>query len=198
MANKLVYIIVFTIAFLFVTVSIILVNEQFTNIFEFDFTSVQEKPKIVKKTKTEITQDLKTYITNELKGELLDSIYAIGGTPRVDTVVADVRKDPTFADSIKKISSKIETIEKELIAKNNEILNLTSVKKANKDSAYVKWKTDIVKIYESMDSKAAARIIQNLEDNLAKDILFSMKKKKAAEIIMKLNPETASRLTRME
>lgn len=198
MANKIVYLIVFLIAFLFVTVSIILLNERYTNIFEFDFSVTDKKPVIVKKTKTDITQDLKTYITDELKGELLDSIYAIGGKPRVDTVYADVRKDPVFADSIKKINTKIQIIEQELISKNTEIQDLKALKKANRDSAYVKWKADMVKIYESMDSKAAARIIQNLEENLAKDILFSMKKKKAAEIIMKLNPETASRLTRME
>jgi len=198
MTSKIVYTIVFLMAFLLVTISIIIMNDHYTNIFAFDFRPAAEIDSKQKKNNIpKGPEDLKTLIS-DMKDELLDSIKNLKQPPRIDTIFTESKKDPGVIDSIKKITSKVEIIEKELIAKNNEILNLRSVKKANQDSAYVKWKRDMVKIYESMDSKAAARIIQNLEDSQAKDILFSMKKKKAAEIIMKLNPETASRITRME
>lgn len=194
MKAKLIYSGVFVAAFILVTIGIIFLNERYNNIFEFDFTITEIRAE--EKASQSDSTDLKDFIAS-IKEELLDSIQTMTGRSRVDTVFTEVVKDQAIADSIVRVKSKIEMIERELIAKNNEILNLKSVKDAAKDSAYVKWKRDMVKIYESMDAKAAARIIQNLEDNLAKDILFSMKKKKAAEIIMKLNPETASRLTRM-
>lgn len=199
MTTKIIYTVVFAATFLLVTLAVIMLNDQYVNMFAFDFSPVPEIKNIVSNSPAQgNTSDLKKYIA-QIKDELLDSMKTIGGKSRVDTVFTEkIKKDPTLVDSIKNIKNKMVTIEKELLAKNTEIQNLKSLKKANQDSAYVKWKKDMIKIYESMDSKAAAKIIQNMEANLAKDILFSMKKKKAAEIIMKLNPETASRLTRME
>jgi flagellar motility protein MotE (MotC chaperone) len=49
-----------------------------------------------------------------------------------------------------------------------------------------------------MDAKKAAKIILTYSDNIAKDIVYSMKKKKAAEILAQLNPETVNRITRVK
>jgi flagellar motility protein MotE (MotC chaperone) len=49
-----------------------------------------------------------------------------------------------------------------------------------------------------MDTKKAAKIIEGYTDNIAREILFSMKKKKAAEIISELKPEAATRIMNLQ
>ena len=58
-----------------------------------------------------------------------------------------------------------------------------------KDSVYQIWVRNTVKLYESMDSRKAAKIILGYSDNIARDLLLTMKKKKAADIIAELNPK---------
>ena len=45
-----------------------------------------------------------------------------------------------------------------------------------------------------MDSKKAAKLIQNYSDNVSRDIIYTMKKKKAAEVLNAMNVETASKI----
>ncbi|MDP3682477.1 MAG: hypothetical protein Q8S01_00960, partial [Ignavibacteria bacterium] len=66
------------------------------------------------------------------------------------------------------------------------------------DTAYLNWKKQTAALYELMEPKKAAKIIQNFSDNIARDILYTMKKKKAAEILAQLNPETANRITKAQ
>ncbi|MGE5497902.1 MAG: hypothetical protein ACM3Q2_07525, partial [Syntrophothermus sp.] len=69
-----------------------------------------------------------------------------------------------------------------------------------KDSAYTKWKKDIVKTYDKMDPRAVAKIIMKMNDNYARDILFTLKDKKRAQIIQIIldsDPEVASKLTKV-
>jgi flagellar motility protein MotE (MotC chaperone) len=47
-----------------------------------------------------------------------------------------------------------------------------------------------------MDSKIVAKLILNLSDDTARDLIYSMKKRKAAEVLSNLSPEIAIRLTR--
>ena len=49
-----------------------------------------------------------------------------------------------------------------------------------------------------MDADQAAKIITNYSDNVARDIIYSMKKKKAVEILSALKPETVNRLIQVE
>ena len=63
---------------------------------------------------------------------------------------------------------------------------------------YNDWIASTVKLYESMDSKQAAKIITNYSDNVARDIIYAMKKKKAAEILSNLNSEQIVKLTRAD
>jgi flagellar motility protein MotE (MotC chaperone) len=68
----------------------------------------------------------------------------------------------------------------------------------SKDSTYKSWLKKTVTLYEAMDSQKAAKIILTYSDNIAKDIVYSMKKKKAAEILSQLSPETVNRITRVK
>jgi len=66
--------------------------------------------------------------------------------------------------------------------------------KAKQDSSYVEWIKNTVKLYESMETQKAAKIILGYSDNIARDILLKMKKKKAAEILAEFKPEIATRI----
>ena len=47
-----------------------------------------------------------------------------------------------------------------------------------------------------MDPAKAAKIIQGYSDNVARDLIYSMKKNKASEILAAFSPENANRIMR--
>jgi len=61
---------------------------------------------------------------------------------------------------------------------------------------YVSWTKKIAKLYETMDPSKAAKIIQGYSDNIARDIIYTMKQKKAAGILAEFNPKIANRIMR--
>jgi flagellar motility protein MotE (MotC chaperone) len=83
----------------------------------------------------------------------------------------------------------------EPVTGNSEIVSNNSTKE---DTLYTKWMKSTAKLYENMEPKKAAKIIASYSDNMARDIIYTMKKKKAAEVLAELNPEFASRITRMK
>lgn len=203
MKSRIIYIAVFLAAFILTTAVIIYMNNQYKNIFKFDFTSSPVDSEKIEKPQTAMgsmnaanINELRDYIKNEFRKDLLDSIRSYRNEVKHDTI--KIVKDAGLSDSLIRVQSKMNELKSNLANKEQEVKNFKNIVQVKNDSAYVKWKKEMVKIYESMDSKAAARIIQNLSETMARDILFSMKKKKAAEIITRLNPETATRLTRMQ
>jgi len=78
-----------------------------------------------------------------------------------------------------------------------EAIKADNERKSESNEEYKKWIAETSKFYESMESAKAAKIILKYSDNIAKDILYSMKKKKAAEILAEINPEIAKRITRV-
>lgn len=207
MQTKLIYGLLFFFAFLFTTGLIYILNNNFENIFKFDFSPT--KPKVIVKAKeskpkpggTKIDYgEIKDYISGEFKKEILDSVNALKKNKEKDTVLTALKKD---VDNLKQVNEKFEKTQKDLAAKDKELQNLKNIQKlqaskdaAKEDSAYTKWKKEMVRIYEAMDAKAAARILQNMPENSAKDILSAMKSKKVAKILPQMNPEVATRLTR--
>lgn len=107
-------------------------------------------------------------------------------TPPVKTTVANVK------DQKKNNSNNPKTVNNNKPVNNN----VTKNSPAKVDSSYIKWTKNTAAIYESMDSKKAAKIIQNYSDNIARDIIYAMKKKKAAEILAELTPEVANKITK--
>jgi len=86
------------------------------------------------------------------------------------------------------------------LSREKSLLQATNVeieKKSESNEEYKKLIIETSKFYESMESAKAAKIILKYSDNIAKDILYSMKKKKAAEILSEINPEIAKRITRV-
>jgi len=56
--------------------------------------------------------------------------------------------------------------------------------------------TELSKIYEKMEPANAARLIENLDQQLAIDLLLGIKKKTAGQILDSLRPETAAALSK--
>ena len=69
-----------------------------------------------------------------------------------------------------------------------------AMKQKQSDSSYTAWTQRTAKVYEAMDPQRAAKIISNYSDNVARDLIYSMRQKKAAAILSELNPETANRI----
>ena len=65
---------------------------------------------------------------------------------------------------------------------------------AKRDSLHKAWVKNTAKLYESMDTRKAAKIIQGYSDNIVRDLLLTMKRKKAAEILAEFKLETATRI----
>ena len=69
-----------------------------------------------------------------------------------------------------------------------------------KESAteHEEWLKSTIKLYEAMETKKAADLLATLPENQAREIIYSMKNKKAAEILSGLDTETIKRLTRLQ
>ncbi|MEH7234771.1 MotE family protein [Bacillus sp. JJ1562] len=102
--------------------------------------------------------------------------------------------------------SKITQLESELETKNGEIQSLEFeidnlsdeiVKLQEERLAKSKSLNDLTKMYEQMSPKNAAKIIPNLEDNAAREILSSINTEKLAAIFEKMSPEDAAKFTEL-
>ncbi|MCB0753009.1 MAG: hypothetical protein KDC52_16170, partial [Ignavibacteriae bacterium] len=70
--------------------------------------------------------------------------------------------------------------------------------KEKEDEKYAEWLKNTIKLYEAMESTKAAQFIKAMPENEARDLIYSMKKKKAAEVLSYLSAETVNRLTRAQ
>lgn len=198
MKAKLVYITVFLAAFVITTMAIIYFNGIYNNIFAFDFTP--PKPQ-VHQPKTPKDTEAPTSLTARDSTEQIVQ-------PTIDTSSVKVNiEQPSGennqlsspADSIKNIAivPKKKTVENKDEEKKPEERPLVK-EKVIKTKEYLEWTKKTAGLYEAMDAKRAAKIIQNYSDNVARDIIYTMKKKKAAEILSILSPEIAQRITRVQ
>jgi flagellar motility protein MotE (MotC chaperone) len=180
MKTKFVYITVFAMAFAAVTSAIFYMNMKYKNIFRMDFTP--EMAAADSLTTPPLTGDLHAAAISDSLGvaDSLHSEYVSNET----------------VDSLKLLREKIAELNAELTQKEEELATIKNIKIEARDSSYQDWKKQTVKLYESMDAKKAAKIIASYSDDVARDILYALKKKKAAEILAQLNVETATRLTR--
>lgn len=196
MKEKIIYIASFLLAFVLVTGLLIFLNSTYTNIFVFDFTPSAQKTAEIKKPgqndSTKIQPKDSTMVnaapqdTVEQKIDsaqiklaavsLKDSIAAkIVSTNIAEVIKLPLKKPPP--EQTKPI--KVEQADKSL---------------AKRDSLHKAWVKNTAKLYESMDTRKAAKIILGYSDNIARDLLLTMKKKKAAEILAEFRPETATRI----
>lgn len=193
---KIVYIAVFLMAFILTTGAMIFLNGKYENMFAFDFSPrkvVQEQVVYPEGDPRNKQNDSTAAHNTQLKG---DSLSASGHEvkPKIDQVALIKRQ----VDSLKAENEKLKKLRMEVAVKDEELKKAREVRKVRDDSSYTKWKKEMVKTFEQMDAKMAAKIILKLNDNQAKDILFTMKKKKAAQIIAELKPDVAGRLIRIQ
>jgi len=190
MVDKIAMVIIFIVSFIMVTALIAFMNLQYNNIFDFDFTPTQHAVEInteaqIEELKAELRPGIEKHVFDSLKVVGFDSLAVVNTNERVVLLEDSIG---VLQKNISKLSRKTSTLEA-TNEKNNQ----------KKDSAveYQNWIKTTSKLFESMESEKAAKIILKYSDNIAKDILYSMKKKKAAEILAELNPETANKITRV-
>jgi flagellar motility protein MotE (MotC chaperone) len=187
MKEKIVYGLIFVFLFAVVSAGMIYFNSIYKNIFAFDFTPRAQENELAKKNLAK-ADSLKT-----------DSLKVDSLKTNVDST--QVKENVSTAKTDLVSNQKLETKEQKKEQKKEEVAVQTPFRvpvddkiKAKKDSIYNEWVKQTVKLYESMDSKKAAKVIVNYSDNIARDILLKMKKKKAAEILAELKPDVVTRI----
>lgn len=208
MKEKIVYIIVFLAAFALTSGGVLYMNSHYRDIFKFDFTPIKTSSENTSKQGVAGTPgisnqdftEFKTYMQREFRNEIFDSLRALyKKSERVDTVYAKVFKDSLLLDSLSNISRVLQETRSKLLDNQKKLSEVESEQDNSgtmKDSSYIEWMKQTAKLYESMDPKKAAKIIQSYSDNVARDILYTMRQKNAANILAELNPQTANRITR--
>jgi flagellar motility protein MotE (MotC chaperone) len=191
--DKIVYILAFAFAFIIVTAAIIYLNSIYKNIFNFDFTSAQTASVLPQTSKIENPPAQKSDSTAiaQIKPDSLQQQH----TQNIDTTSITLKDTNAVKNLGKKIEEKKTAQQNavpEVIASSGN--QLVKKNDSKKDSTYQIWIKNTAKLYTSMDSKKAAKIIQGYSDNIARDILLTMKKKKAAEILAEFKPDLATRI----
>lgn len=202
MKDKLIYVMILLITFILVTGAMYYGASSYKNIFALDFSSVEPDSLQTKTEKPAVAENKQTEQVPVIAKN--DSLKNSPVPNRVSPEPADVKISASaFSDSSKALFEELRKI-KELLEQKSQTApvqasapDLTK-KNSMKDSVYNKWIKNSVKLYETMDSKKAAKIIQGYNDNIARDIIFSMKKKKAAEIIAEFKPELVNRIISVE
>lgn len=182
-------------AFATVTLGIIELNNNYQNIFAMDFTEAKSdgiNVTLIKTADSAKITTLKEYFKEELKEEFLDSIKA-SMHPAYDTVYQDVVKDESLLDTINYLKKKLKEIQ------NNEPLVENAINPGSSGGGGEvgeEWVKTTAKLLESMVPVQAAKVLSQYSDNEARNVIYKMKNKKAAEILSLLNPEYVNRITK--
>ena len=181
MKNTIVYVLTFIIAFLGTTALIYTLNNKFANMFVFDF------------------RDAET-----VKSEIADSLAAADS---VDVIISDSlfltenlfqEEKEELEKTLNVTKNELSKAEQELSEKEKKIEQLKNQLEKEKATEHEEWLKSTVKLYEAMETKKAADLLATLPENQAREIIYSMKNKKAAEILSGLDTETIKRLTRLQ
>jgi flagellar protein FlbB len=183
----------FLLVFVVVTAALIYGNSIFNNIFLFDFSPIkyaEVKKKDVPDVKP-AADSLAVADTNSTDGAKIDSTsISLSDSTNVADVIEQKVNKTSQTQKINKVAEAVQPSKIDNSAKINQNEKLS----AKKDSVYQTWLKETVKLYESMDTKKAAKIIQGYSDNIARDLILKMKKKKAAEILSEFKPEVVIRI----
>jgi hypothetical protein len=205
--EKMIYGVSFLLVFALVSGTLVFLNNIYNNIFKFDFSPIKI---IVAHQDKNLQQNP---AADSLKKDSLNTRIDSLATKKDSTLLTEEKADSTKKINKKENGTKPKSDEaKKGAGKNNQgqpvqtaiaaqnvptppiVQPISTMTKSRRDSTYNKWVKETVKLYESMDSRKAAKVIQGYSDNIARDILFKMKKKKAAEILAELKPEVVTRI----
>ena len=187
MKEKVVYLLIFAFAFILVTGAMFVMNDKYENVFHLDFRDrqavmidkhIQDSVKVVQDSiKNKMVQD------SIARKEHPDSVFAANPNAQPETA----------GGAPESVAGKSDDKQNQLASSVAAPLNAKA--KAEKDSSYAKWKRQTVKLYEAMDAKQIARVLPTFSDDVARDLLYSMKNKKAGEVLTLLSPDVVHRLT---
>ena len=181
--------------------------------FKFDFSPVQQAA--VLPLKTDNPEQKKPAADSLKKDSLKAKIDSLAAKPDSSALAASLKPEEIKKNNSKEDKAKTKTEDKKTLAAADKKIQSVQANfsntaqtqaqvlpstppvvttKSKKDTVYTNWIKQTVKLYESMDSRKAAKVIQGYSDNIARDILLKMKKKKAAEILAELKPEVVTRI----
>lgn len=206
MTSKIIYIVLFIGAFILTTIIIAFLNSQFNNIFQFDFsppTEVLSTDNTLSPADSLQLSTVENTVEDDLNIIIEDKLKTVENTGEetLNIFNEDELKDNLIENS--RLRDSLDLLRSELEQINEDEAKLEEQRKKNNDKAnsnennYKAWLKQTSDLYATMDSKKAAKIIQNYSDNIARDLLYAMKKKKAADILAELNPEVATRIMRI-
>ncbi|NBT59240.1 hypothetical protein EBT16_10700, partial [bacterium] len=95
------------------------------------------------------------------------------------------------AESGQKMRLHEESWKKKLSELEKELKNKTEALESAKELQ----KTGFLGIYDKMEPKQAAKVLESADLNMATQIITQMKAQKAAEVLAKMNPERAKQIT---
>jgi catalase len=185
---------VFAIAFILVTGVLIFLNTMYANIFKFDFSAPASVVQVSDSTKT--TQPKDTLVTLKQNPIIKDTSAIV--TASKDSIIKkdSLKNNQPLTDNIVN-NSPAKTEIKDTVPETTYVSLPQQIPAGSEtDSNYVKWVKATAALYESMDPKKAAKIIQNYSEKTAREIIYKMKKKKAAEVLAELDPMLANRIAR--
>lgn len=193
MKNAIVYGVIFLLAFGIVTGAIFFLNSKYKNIFAFDFSPETNQP-VAEKKNTVAADSLKSDSTKTV----VDSTVATQDSIKTEKPLEkndqkDVAETKPTQKGKTEQNPKTKTEQPQVTE--NPMLPKTNMKQTvNKDSIYNAWLKQTVQLYEAMDSKKVAKVILGYSDNIARDLILRMRKKKAAEVLSEFKPEVVTRL----
>jgi flagellar motility protein MotE (MotC chaperone) len=205
--EKIIYIVSFLLAFVLVTGLLIFLNSSYKNIFAFDFSPISQSTPIteVKKQEPQNPPAVQPQEAAQLNAAPKDTTSQKIDSTKINQNIVAVKDSSAAKKAVSEKTSKEKNKKIETLAINTATAKIESPKQiaidkteAKKDSIYQAWVKNTVKLYETMDSKKAAKIIQGYSDNIARDLLLTMKKKKAAEILAEFKPQVATRIISAE
>jgi flagellar motility protein MotE (MotC chaperone) len=177
--NTIVYVTTFILAFIGTTAVIYTLNNKFVNIFTFDFRDAGTVEKILADSLVVVDS------TNTIMG---DSLLL------AENVIEEEKEN--LEKKLNVTKSELTKAEQELSQKEKKIEQLKNQLEQEKVAEYEEWLKSTIKLYEAMETNKAADLLSKLPENEAREIIYSMKNKKAAEILSGLDTETIKRLTR--
>jgi flagellar motility protein MotE (MotC chaperone) len=206
--------VVFVAAFAITTWGMIFLNKNFQNIFKFNFNPRTEAPiNQVEEPTIPKTEKIDSFAVTTLEDttELDSPKNNYSKTEKIviqkivrDTVIQKIDNPKLLSgiDSLNKVVQKLENEvsekEKQLESAQNELTSFKESLTASKENkkSYEEWLKTTVDLFEEMDARKASKLIQKYSDNEARDIIYSMRKKNAAEILSYLKPDDVIKITR--
>ena len=178
MKNTIFYSFIFIAAFVLTTVAIYNLNNKYENIFQFDL---------------RLSADVA--MADSLALIELDSNMVSDTTVvKEESVLVQQKLEQDFEET----KSKLAKTTRELTRKDEELAALRKRISVKEESKHTEWLKSTVKLYEQMESGKAGDLLRSLPVDEARELIYSMKKKKAAEILSTLDTETVKRLTRVK